>query len=135
MRLQALLEKFAGRREDAIGIDIGSGSIKMAEVILRSGRPFLKKMAIFDAPPSAIKDGAILDEEILIEALQRMTSRNGFAGRQVAQPSRFIPQVRSHRQRAAGRHALDRIEQRESVPFQERADFVVACVFFDVDQQ
>ena len=84
MKFRSLLEAIAGRREDAIGIDIGSGSIKMAEVVMRSGRPFLKKMAIFDAPPSVIKDGAILDEELLVDTLQRMTSRNGFAGRQVA---------------------------------------------------
>ena len=84
MRFRSFLEAIAGRREDAIGIDIGSGSIKMAEVTMRSGRPFLKKMAVFDAPPSVIKDGAILDEELLIDTLQRMTSRNGFAGRQVA---------------------------------------------------
>ena len=84
MRLQALMEKFAGRREDAIGIDIGSGSIKMAEVIMRSGKPFLKKMAIFDTPASVVKDGVIVDEALLADTLQRMASRNGFAGRQVA---------------------------------------------------
>lgn len=84
MRLQALLEKIAGRREDAIGVDIGSGSIKMAEVVMRSGKPFLKKMAIVDMPLSIVKDGAIQDEDYLVEALQRMASRNGLAGRQVA---------------------------------------------------
>ena len=47
MRFRSFLEAIAGRREEAIGIDIGSGSIKMAEVILRSGRPFLKKNGCF----------------------------------------------------------------------------------------
>ena len=84
MSLESVLEKFAGRREDAIGIDIGSGSIKMAEVVMRSGKPFLKKMAVFDVPTSVMKDGAIVDEALLAETLQRMASRNGFAGRQVA---------------------------------------------------
>lgn len=83
MSLESLLEKIAGRREDAIGIDIGSGSIKMAEVVMRSGKPFLKKMAVFDVPPSAMKDGGIVDEVLLAETLQRAASRNGFAGRQV----------------------------------------------------
>ena len=67
MSLESLLEKIAGRREDAIGIDIGSRSIKMAEVVMRSGKPFLKKMAIFDVPDSVMKDGVIVDEALLAE--------------------------------------------------------------------
>lgn len=84
MRFQSLLTKIAGRSEEAIGIDIGSSSIKMAEVIDRSGKPFLKRMAISDLSPGSIKDGLIADEEMLIDSLQRMASRNGFAGGRVA---------------------------------------------------
>jgi type IV pilus assembly protein PilM len=84
MRLESLLEKIAGRRQDAIGIDIGSGSIKMAEVVMRSGKPYLKKMALADVPTSTMQDGMIVDEAQLVDTLQRMASRNGVVGRQVA---------------------------------------------------
>ncbi len=84
MLLQGFLAKIAGRREEAIGIDIGSGSIKMAEVNKRSGKPFLKRMAVFDVPSHSIKDGIIADESVLTDTLQRMALRNGFAGGRVA---------------------------------------------------
>ncbi len=81
---EKLLEKFAGRRVDAIGIDIGSRSIKMAEVSSRGNRPFLKRMAIMDVPESVLEDGMISDEDMLAETLQRMAAKNGFSGYQVA---------------------------------------------------
>ena len=79
---QGLLEKIAGRRQDAIGLDIGSRSIKMAEVVLRGEKLFLKRMAIADAPEHAVEDGVIVDEELMADALQRMALKNGFAGSQ-----------------------------------------------------
>lgn len=79
-----LLKKIAGRREDAIGLDIGSGSIKMADVALRGDKLFLKRMAIADVPEHTFEDGSIADEDLLVEALQRMADKNGFAGSQVA---------------------------------------------------
>lgn len=81
---EKLLEKFAGRREEAIGIDIGSKSIKMAEVSSRGARPFLKRMAIMDVPDRVLEDGMISDEDLLAETLQRMAAKNGFSGYQVA---------------------------------------------------
>ena len=83
MFLHTLLKKVAGRREDAVGLDIGSGSIKMAEVSLRDGKPFLKRMAIAEVPERAVEDGDISDEDAVAETLQRMASKNGFSGNQV----------------------------------------------------
>ena len=80
---QGLLEKIAGRRQDAIGLDIGSRSIKMADVVLRGGKHFLKRMAMADAPEYAVEDGVIVDEDRMADALQRMALKNGFAGSQV----------------------------------------------------
>lgn len=79
-----LLKKIAGRSETAIGLDIGSGSIKMADVTMRSGKLFLKRMAIVDIPEHTYEEGAIANEELLTETLQRMAAKNGFAGSRVA---------------------------------------------------
>ena len=78
------LQKIAGRREDAIGLDIGSGSVKMAEVVLRDGKPYLKRMALTEVPDRSVVDGAIEDEDQLADTLQKMAARNGFAGARVA---------------------------------------------------
>ena len=78
------LQKIAGRREDAIGLDIGSGSVKMAEVVLRDGKPYLKRMALTEVPYRSVVDGAIEDEDQLADTLQKMAARNGFAGARVA---------------------------------------------------
>lgn len=84
MILSGLLTRIAGRTEEAVGLDIGSGSVKMAEVVERRGKPFLKKMSIFDLPPGAVENGLIADEALLADAMQRMASRNGFSGNRVA---------------------------------------------------
>lgn len=84
MILKGLLTRIAGRNEQAIGLDIGSGSVKMAEVVERSGRPYLKKMSIFDVPAGAVESGLVADEALLADSLQRMAARNGFAGSNVA---------------------------------------------------
>ena len=78
-----LLKKIAGRREDAIGLDIGSGSIKMAEVSRRGAKLILNKMAIVDIPEHTVEDGAISNEELLADTLRRMASKNGFASGRV----------------------------------------------------
>ena len=121
MSLESLLEKIAGRREDAIGIDIGSRSIKMAEVVMRSGMPFMKKMAVFVVPDSVMKDGVIVDEALLAETLQRMASRNGFSGRQVAAAlggrSLFIREVMFPRMSEAELRQAIRWDLDKYVPF------------------
>lgn len=121
MQFQALLEKIAGRRQDAIGIDIGSGSIKMAEVVMRSGKPYLKKMALTDLPTSIMQDGQIVDEAQLVETLQRMASRNGIVGRQVAVAlggrSLFIREVLLPRMSAGELRQAIRWDLDKYVPF------------------
>ena len=84
MFAEKLLRKIAGRREDAIGLDIGSGSVKMADVVLRNGKPYLKRMALMEAPERAVEDGAIAEEDLLADTLQKLAAKNGFAGGRVA---------------------------------------------------
>ena len=84
MFAEKLLRKIAGRREDAIGLDIGSGSVKMADVVLRNGKPYLKRMALMEAPERAVEDGTIAEEDLLADTLQKLAAKNGFAGGRVA---------------------------------------------------
>ena len=78
------LKRLAARSEAAVGLDVGSGSLKMAEVSQRFGKLTLKRMAISDVPPHVIEDGLIVNEPLLVDALQRMASRHGFSGSNIA---------------------------------------------------
>lgn len=79
----ALLEKIAGRREKAVGIDIGSGSVKAAEVTLSRSQKTLRRMISIDLPDHAVEDGLIVDESAVSSVLQRVASKTGFSTNQV----------------------------------------------------
>ena len=81
---QKLLTAIAGRSEAAIGLDIGSGSIKMAEVAMRGKKPFLKRAAVMEIPEHIVEEGVIVDEDMLGEFLSRMAAKYGFASGRVA---------------------------------------------------
>ena len=84
MFVETLLKRIAERREAGIGLDIGSGAIKMVDLSVRRGKTLLKHMAIMDVPQGAVEDGIIVDETLLADALRRMAAKNGFAGGAVA---------------------------------------------------
>lgn len=118
---ETLLRKIAGRREDAVGVDIGSGTIKMAEVSRRGDKLVLKKMAVMDIPEHAVEDGAISNEELLAETLQRMAAKNGFASGRVNAAlggrSLFIREVVFPRMSATEMRQAIRWDLEKYVPF------------------
>jgi len=59
-----------------VGIDIGSASLKLAEVG-RSGRPYLKKFAAVETPPGALEDGRVADSKVLADGLERLVAASG----------------------------------------------------------
>ena len=121
MFFRNLLKKIALRREDAIGLDIGSGSIKMADVLLRNGKPFLNRMTTMEVPAGAVEDGAIADEELLANALRNMASKNGLSGERVAVAiggrSLFIREVAFPRMSASELGQAIRWDLDKYVPF------------------
>ena len=82
--LQRLLKAIAERKETAIGLDIGSGSVKMAEVVMRGTKPFLKRAAVMELPEHIVEEGVVVDEDLLSEFLSRMAAKHGFASGNVA---------------------------------------------------
>jgi len=67
------IEKFLLRQSaNLIGIDIGTGAIKIVEVIWEKGKPVLKNFGIKDLPPKIIEDGCIIDTERLTELLSQL---------------------------------------------------------------
>ncbi len=63
-----------GKERDALGIDIGSSSIKLVEM-KKSKKGFqLEKLAVASLPPEAIVDGALMDSVIIIDTIRDLIS-------------------------------------------------------------
>lgn len=61
-----------------IGIDIGSSSIKLAEMTLKGGVAFLDNFAVIPAPLQAISNGEITDTQLVGESIKAGFKDNGF---------------------------------------------------------
>lgn len=77
---------FKPRITTLVGIDFGHGAVKVAEVSLVGGKPYLRTLAIVEAPPTVWgnetnnaeeHDLMTIDSEILKEMLVRALSLNG----------------------------------------------------------
>ncbi|GAW94139.1 type IV pilus assembly protein PilM [Calderihabitans maritimus] len=78
-----LLSRLWKRRKPALGIDVGTDSIKVVEV-QRTGTGYDISLAVKkDVPVGALEGGNIQDLEVLVEVLRSLTVENGLQGRRV----------------------------------------------------
>ena len=61
-----------GKKNTLVGLDIGSRSIKAAEIIEGKGSRTLKKFGMIDIPPGTIEDGVINDPESVSDAIRQL---------------------------------------------------------------
>jgi type IV pilus assembly protein PilM len=61
-----------GKKDHLVGLDIGSRSLKAAEVEETKRGRTLKRFGYTDVPPGAIEDGTINDPEALAEAIRQL---------------------------------------------------------------
>ena len=73
-----------GKKDHLIGLDIGSGSIKAAEIVETKHGGTLKNFGIIDIAHGAIEEGTINDPETVAEALQQLLKSSGFHESNVA---------------------------------------------------
>lgn len=71
------------RPATTIGIDIGSGAIKVAEIHWDHGNPELKTVGIAELPVNIVRDGYIVNKTVLAETMQRLLAVCGVVGRHV----------------------------------------------------
>ncbi len=85
--LKKILEKiesfFFNDSYQAIGIDIGTDSLKIAEIYWRDGRPILRSTGIIDLPANIIEDGSITDSETLTELIRQVINVSGTTAKEV----------------------------------------------------
>ena len=63
-----------GKKGDVIGLDIGSSSIKLVELIKGKDGFKLQNLGISPLPPEAIVDGALMDSVTIIDAIRDLIS-------------------------------------------------------------
>lgn len=66
-----------GELSSLTGIDIGSGSVKLAEVGLGGSQPVLKAVAMRILPPGVFEDGEIVDMNAMVVLLSQLLSDAG----------------------------------------------------------
>ena len=61
-----------GKKDHLVGLDIGSRSLKAAEIEETKRGRTLKRFGISEIPPGAIEDGTISDPEVAAEAIRQL---------------------------------------------------------------
>lgn len=64
-----------------IGLDIGSSSIKLAELSVSKNGAVLDNFALVQCPPQAMNNGEITDSLLISEAIKAAFKENGFSNR------------------------------------------------------
>ncbi len=67
-----------------MGLDIGSSTIKVAEVDHRAGGPRLLNFGMVELAPEAIVEGEIMDRQLVVEAIQNLFEARRIHRRHVA---------------------------------------------------
>src|SRR2546421_12648174 len=68
---------FLGGKKTTVGLDIGSGIIKLAVVDHSGGEPELTKVATTEVAADAIVEGEVMDPGIVAEAIRGLFSTAG----------------------------------------------------------
>jgi type IV pilus assembly protein PilM len=71
---------FFGKKDRLIGLDIGSRSIKAAEISETKKGNTLERFGIIDIAPGLIEDGAIKDAEQVADIIRQMFKNYGIKG-------------------------------------------------------
>ncbi|QDR80329.1 type IV pilus assembly protein PilM [Sporomusa termitida] len=64
-----------------IGIDIGSGMLKIAEITWRNNLPTLTAAGLAALPADLVRDGIILDRQVMAETFRQLLATAGVTGR------------------------------------------------------
>ena len=110
-----------GRTKTSVGLDIGSGLIKVAVVEHGRGGPVLKKVVIEPLSSDAIVEGEIMDPGIVSEAIQAALRAAGVKSRAVVTAvggrDVIIKKIKVERAKEKDARDLVRWEAEQHVPF------------------
>ena len=110
-----------GRSKTTVGLDIGSGLIKVAVIDHSKKNPELTRVAVTPLLADAIVEGEIMDPGIVAEAIQTTLSAAGVKGKSVVTAvggrDVIIKKIQIERVKEAQARELMRWEAEQHVPF------------------
>jgi len=110
-----------GRNATTVGLDIGSGLIKLVAISHASGGPVLTKVAFTSVVNDAIVEGEIMDPAIVAEAIKGLMASAGIKSKKVvcAVGGRdvIIKKIAMDRMKEAEAREVIRWEAEQHVPF------------------
>src|SRR6476659_8783347 len=110
-----------GRNSTTVGLDIGSGLIKLVAISHRSGEPVLTKVAFASVVSDAIVEGEVMDPALVGDAIKGLMATAGIKTKQVvcAVGGRdvIIKKIAMDRMKEAEAREVIRWEAEQHVPF------------------
>ena len=110
-----------GRNRSTIGLDIGSGLIKVAVIDHSKKQPELQKVAIQPLMQDAIVEGEVMDPGVVAEAIQAALNAAGVKSKQVVTAvggrDVIIKKIQIERVKEQQARELMRWEAEQHVPF------------------
>jgi type IV pilus assembly protein PilM len=109
------------RTRTSVGLDIGSGQIKLAVISHGSGEPVLSKVALAPLADDAIVEGEVMDPGIVADAVRSLLERSDIKSRQVVTAvggrDVIIKKIPMDRMKEAEAREVIRWEAEQHVPF------------------
>jgi type IV pilus assembly protein PilM len=110
-----------GRKRTTVGLDIGSGLIKLVVIQHGGGEPVLTKVAFTSVVDDAIVEGEVMDPGIVAEAIKQLMSSAGVKPRQVVTAvggrDVIIKKITMDRMKMSEAREVIRWEAEQHVPF------------------
>jgi type IV pilus assembly protein PilM len=109
-----------GRRKTTVGLDVGSGLIKIAVIDHGKGTPELVKVAITKLQPDAIVEGEVMDPGIVSDAIRAALDNAGVSGKHIVTAvggrDVMIKKIQTERVKERQARELMRWEAEQHVP-------------------
>src|SRR6476659_5811153 len=110
-----------GRNATTVGLDIGSGLIKLVAISHGSGGPVLTKVAFTSVVNDAIVEGEVMDPAIVAEAIKGLMASAGIKSKKIVTAvggrDVIIKKIAMDRMKAAEAREVIRWEAEQHVPF------------------
>ncbi len=110
-----------GRNTTTVGLDIGSGLIKLVVVSHRSGEPVLTKVAFTSVVNDAIVEGEVMDPALVADAIKGLMATAGIKTKKVVTAvggrDVIIKKIQMDRMKEAEAREVIRWEAEQHVPF------------------
>ena len=110
-----------GRKKTTVGLDVGSGLIKIAVIDHGKGVPELVKVAITKLQPDAIVEGEVMDPGIVSDAIRAALDNAGVSGKRIVTAvggrDVMVKKIQTERVKEKQARELMRWEAEQHVPF------------------